>query len=318
MQFKFKVKVAAKRLEALDVHSYDLVSVDGEALPKFEAGAHVDVFLPDLPARQYSLCNDPQEGDHYTIGVLRAENSRGVSRAMYEDVQVGDLLEIGAPKNHFPLVAATRTILLAGGIGITPLLAMAERLYRTGAQFELNYACRTRSRAAFLDRVALGPYADRCRLWFDDVSGQSLDLKAVLAHPAPGTHLYICGPTGLLEAARSVAAAQGWPASHVHFEYFSGEVQKLESDCPFDVEIAETGEVIHVDAGTSALQALHARGVDIPCSCEEGVCGMCQTNVVTGTPDHRDHYLTEEERARNDTFMPCCSRSKTQRIVISL
>lgn len=319
MEQGFKVKVAAIHAEALDTNAYELVLPDGSDLPAFEAGAHIDVFLPGIPARQYSLCNDPLERKRYVIGVLLAENTRGGSKALHERVHVGDLLDISAPKNHFALVpGARRTILLAGGIGVTPILSMAEALSRMGADFTLHYACRTKARAAFLERIEAAPYAARTHLWLDDVSGQTLDLAAVLGQPSPDAHVYICGPGGLLEAARKIAAEQGWPSGNVHFEYFSGSVEQHDTDTAFELEIAETGKVITVGKDQSVLAALLECGIDIPCSCEEGVCGMCLTTVVSGTPDHRDKYLTDAEQARNDSFMPCCSRAKSTRLVISI
>ncbi len=319
MDQKLKVKVAARHVEALDINSFELVLPDGSDLPAFEAGAHIDVFLPGLPARQYSLCNDPIERKRYVIAVLRAEDSRGGSRTLADSVQVGDMLDIGVPKNHFALVGnAGHTLLLAGGIGVTPLLCMAETLARKGADFALHYASRTKARAAFLDRIEAAPYAPQARLWFDDTPGQTLDLPGVLDNPSPDTHLYICGPTGLLEAARKIATEQGWSSDNVHYEYFSGSVEHNDTDTAFELEIAETGKVITVARDQSVLAALQECGFDIPCSCEEGVCGMCLTTVVSGTPDHRDMYLTEAERARNDSFMPCCSRSRSKRLVISV
>ncbi|HSV79889.1 MAG TPA: PDR/VanB family oxidoreductase [Ramlibacter sp.] len=319
MQATFSVKVAAKNLEASDICSFELTARDGQVLPTFEAGAHIDVFLPSQPARQYSLCNDPTETHRYVIGVLRAEDSRGVSRALHDDIEAGMLLDISSPKNHFGLVpAAGRTLLLAGGIGVTPILSMAEALCRQGANFELHYACRTRARAAFLDRIAAAPYAGRTHFWFDDEHGKPLDLPELLTHPSADDHVYICGPTGLLEAARKAAHEAGWNPDHVHYEYFSGGVLQTESDTEFELEVAETGQVVTVAKSQSALDALLECGIDIPCSCEEGVCGMCLTAVRSGTPDHRDKFLTDAERARNDSFMPCCSRAKSGRLVISL
>lgn len=319
MQTNFQVKVVAKRGEAEDIASFELAFPDGGELPAFEAGAHIDVVAPGQVVRQYSLCNDPAERHRYLIGVLRAPDSRGGSQAIHDGIHVGDLLQISCPKNNFALVPqARKTLLLAGGIGVTPLLSMADTLFRQGANFEFHYACRSRSRAAFLTRLATAAYTPRVNLWFDDAPGKSLDLGALLTSPELGTHVYICGPKGLLEAARRVAAEHGWDPDNVHFEYFSGEVEHLDSDGAFEIEIEATGEVVQVGKGTTALNALMACGIEIPCSCEEGVCGMCMTTVVSGLPDHRDKFLTTVERARNDSFMPCCSRAKSARLVISL
>ena len=315
-----QVRVNAKRAETADICVLELTAPDGAALPAFAAGAHVDVFLPGLPARQYSLCNDPSETHRYVLGVLREPASRGGSRAVHDDVAQGDTLTIGAPRNHFALVpGAARSVLLAGGIGVTPILAMAETLWAEGTDFAFHYCARSLDRAAFRDRIAQAPWAGRAHMHLDDgAPDQRLDLAATLADAGPGVHLYVCGPTGFLDWVKRTAAASGWDDANVHAEYFAGApVETQAGDHAFDVEIAETGQVVHVPADQTVLHALLAAGLDIPNSCEEGVCGMCQTRVLDGTPDHRDNFLTKAERAANDCFMPCCSRITGDRVVIS-
>ena len=316
----FEVRVARKTQEAQDICAYELVAADGRALPAFAAGAHIDVHLPGGVVRQYSLCNDPGETHRYLIGVLRDPASRGGSRALHEQIQEGDLLRISAPKNHFPLVHdARRSLLLAGGIGVTPILCMAERLANTGADFEMHYCARSPGRAAFRTRIAASSFADRVHFHYDDgADGQTLDLAAVLAKPQEGTHLYVCGPKGFMDVVLSTARARGWPESQLHYEFFGAEVAKSDSDAGFEIKLASTGRIVMVPKEQTVVQALSAVGVEIMTACEQGVCGTCLTRVLAGTPDHRDSYLTPEERAANDQFLPCCSRSQTPQLVLDL
>jgi vanillate O-demethylase ferredoxin subunit len=312
------VIVAARTREADGIFSYELVRADGGALPAFEAGAHIDVHIGDGLVRQYSLCNPPTETHRYLIGVLRDAASRGGSQAMHERVQAGTRLTISAPKNHFPLVPAPRTLLLAGGIGITPLLAMAETLAARDAAFELRYCARSATLAAFRERILSSPFADRVQFHFDDAPAGKLDTGALLARPDPGTRLYVCGPAGFIEHALATARAQGWAQSQLHVEYFAGAAVDTSGDGAFDVELASSGKVVTVPAGRTVIQVLAEHGVDIPYSCEEGVCGTCLTRVLDGMPEHRDMYLTDEEHAANDQFTPCCSRARSARLVLDL
>ncbi len=314
------VRVAAKRNEATDICTYELVDAGGDALPPFAAGAHIDVHLPNGLVRQYSLCNDPGESHRYLIGVLRDPASRGGSQAMHEMVNEGDMLKIGAPKNHFPLAhEARRSLLLAGGIGVTPILCMAERLAGAGAEFDMHYCTRSRERTAFVERIEASRFAPRVHFHFDDgPDEQKLDIAALLATPEAGTHLYVCGPKGFMDAVLDTARAQGWPEKQVHYEFFSAEPLKSDDDESFDVKLASSGRTVRVEAGQSVIEALAAAGVEVPTSCEQGVCGTCLTRVIEGTPDHRDSYLTDEEREANDQFLPCCSRAKSALLVLDL
>jgi vanillate O-demethylase ferredoxin subunit len=314
------VRVARKAVEATDICTFELVAVDGAALPSFSAGSHVDVHLPGGLTRQYSLCNDPTETHRYLIAVLRDPASRGGSEAMHQQVQEGQVLQISAPKNHFGLAhGARRSLLLAGGIGVTPILCMAERLVMTGADFAMHYCTRSRDRAAFLQRITASGYASRVQLHFDDgAADQKLDLAALLAAPQAGVHLYVCGPKGFMDAVLQTAREKGWPESQLHYEFFGAEVTKSDSDAGFEVQLASSGRVIAVAKDQSVTQALSAAGVEVLTSCEQGVCGTCLTRVLSGVPDHKDMYLTPEEQAANDQFTPCCSRAKTARLVLEL
>jgi len=314
------VHVARKAQEATDICSLELVATDGGQLPAFTAGSHVDVHLPGGLTRPYSLCNNPAETHRYVLGVLREPTSRGGSLAVHNTVREGELLHISAPKNHFAMVPdAKRSLLLAGGIGITPILSMAEHLSASAADFRMHYSTRSAERTAFRARIAASNFADQVQHHFDDGdAAQKLDLAAVLAAPQDGTHLYVCGPKGFMDAVLGTARAQGWPEAQLHSEFFSAEVVHLETDAAFEVKIASTGKVVVVPKDQTVVQALAAAGVEILTSCEQGVCGTCLTRVLEGTPDHKDSYLLPEEQAANDQFMPCCSRSKSPLLVLDL
>ncbi|MFB9126018.1 oxidoreductase [Paraburkholderia dipogonis] len=313
------VRIAAKVVEARDICSFELVAPDGDALPPFSAGAHIDVHLPAGLVRQYSLCNNPTETHRYQIAVLRDTNSRGGSVAMHA-LEVGQTINISAPKNHFPLVYdAHHSVLLAGGIGITPLLCMAERLASLGTSFELHYCTRSADRMAFSERILSSQFAGRVRVHYDDgPRPQKLDLAALLDSARSGVHLYVCGPTGFMNWALETARAAGWPEERLHREYFAGAPIDTSGDGSFDVQIASTGRLIRVDADKTVIAALCAHGIGVPTSCEQGVCGACLTRVLEGTPEHRDMFLTAEEQARGDQFTPCCSRSKSSKLVLDL
>jgi vanillate O-demethylase ferredoxin subunit len=315
-----RVRVARKAPEALDICSFELISADGAPLPAFSAGSHVDVHLPGGITRQYSLCNDPAEGHRYLIGVLKDPATRGGSKAMHELVNEGDLLEISTPKNHFPLAhEARRSLLLAGGIGVTPILCMAERLAIAGANFEMHYCTRSRDRTAFHDRIQRSAFFNKVRFHFDDgAAEQKIDLPALLTTPQPATHLYVCGPKGFMDAVLSTARACRWPESQLHYEFFSAELATHDDDARFEIKLASSGRIIVVPKDKTVVQALAAAGVEVQTSCEQGVCGTCLTRVIDGVPEHRDMYLTPEERAANDQFLPCCSRARSARLVLDL
>jgi vanillate O-demethylase ferredoxin subunit len=314
------VRVVRKAVEAEDICSLELASVDGTALPSFSAGSHVDVQVPGGYTRQYSLCNDPRESHRYLIGVLRDPASRGGSATLHALVREGDVLQISPPKNHFALAhEAKRHLLLAGGIGVTPILCMAERLAQTRAAFEMHYCTRSAGRTAFRDRILAASFADRVRFHFDDGdAAQKIDLAALLGAPREGEHVYVCGPKGFMDAVLGTARAAGWPEAQLHYEFFGAEVAKSEADAGFEVQLASSGRVIAVGADQTVVQALERAGVVVPTSCEQGVCGTCLTRVLEGECDHKDMFLTPEEQAANDQFLPCCSRSKSARLVLDL
>lgn len=314
-----KVQIKKKLDAALDICAFELAGAPGQPLPSFSAGAHIDVHVGDGLVRQYSLCNQPEQRDSYLIGVLKDPASRGGSVAMHALAE-GDEIEISEPRNHFPLHAgATHSVLLAGGIGITPILCMAERLAHIDASFELHYCTRSPERTAFQDRLSATGLSACARVYHDSAPDQGkLDLAGVLAQPEPGKHLYVCGPTGFIDAVLTAAKVAGWAEANVHREYFGNVVQATDADGAFQVKVASSGQSIPVAADQSIVQALSAAGIDVPVSCEQGVCGTCLTRVLEGEPDHRDLYLTDDERAANDQMLPCCSRSKSGVLVLDL
>ena len=313
------VKVRRKRQEAQDIASFELARLDGGALPAFSAGSHIDVHLPGGLVRQYSLCNEAGEHDHYRIAVLRDPTTRGGSAGMHDTVNEGDTLSISEPRNHFPLVHAKRTVLLAGGIGVTPLLCMAHRLAAVGADFSLHYCTRSPDRTAFRDEIAASRFADRVQFHHDDGDpAQKLDLSGAIGKADPGTHVYVCGPTGFIDFVVKGAKNAGFSPEQIHLEYFGAAPQDTAADKAFDVRIASSGQSITVGAKQTVTDALAAHGIEILTSCEQGVCGTCITRVLEGECDHRDLYFTDEEKAKNDQFTPCCSRAKGQLLVLDL
>lgn len=315
----FLVQVTAKQREAEDIASFELASTDGRTLPPFPAGAHIDVEIRPGLVRQYSLCNDPAETHRYLIAVLRDPNSRGGSAGMHDTVQVGDIIRISEPKNHFALMPAERYLLLAGGIGVTPILCMAERLHAIGAEFTMHYCARSSERAAFTERIKASGFASRVRFYLDaDASAPKFNLTEVFSGARSGSHVYVCGPSGFIDFVAGTARTHGWPAGSVHQEYFGAALLDASSDAEFVVRLASTGISYSVPAGKTIVQVLAKHGITIPVSCEQGVCGTCITRILDGQPDHRDMYFSEEEQARNDQFTPCCSRSKSATLTLDL
>jgi vanillate O-demethylase ferredoxin subunit len=311
--------VAAKVVEAIDICSFELVDPEGQPLPPFSAGSHVDVHLPGGLVRQYSLANDPRDTHRYQIAVLKDAGSRGGSIAMHA-LQVGATIRISDPKNHFALAHESRhSILLAGGIGITPILCMAERLAHAGASFDMHYCTRSADRTAFAERIRASTFADQAHLHHDDgPPGQRLDARATIGLPREGVHLYVCGPIGFMDWVLTTARDLGWPDDRLHREYFAGVASTSADDGAFEVQVASTGAVVRVAPDQSVVAALADAGVSIAVSCEQGVCGTCLTRVIEGTPEHRDMYLTPDEQSKGDQFTPCCSRSKSARLVLDL
>lgn len=313
------VVVVSRKNEAQDICSYELACVDDSALPGFSAGAHIDVHLPGGLIRQYSLCNHPEERHRYLIGVLKDPDSRGGSQCLHEQINTGDRLRISEPRNLFPLAhQARRSLLFAGGIGVTPILCMAERLAHSDADFEMHYCARSSERAAFVERIKNSSFADRVFLHFDEQPETALDSARVLAQPGENVHLYVCGPGGFMQHVLDSARAQGWQEDSLHREYFAATPADTSNDGSFSVKVGSTGQVFEIPADKTVVQVLESHGIDIAMSCEQGICGTCLTRVLEGVPDHRDLFLTENEQALNDQFTPCCSRSKSPLLVLDI
>lgn len=306
-----KLRLTALAWKSETVRTLELRALDGGELPAFEAGGHMDLHLPNGLVRSYSLTNSPSERRRYVLGVARDRASRGGSTFVHDQLRVGDVLQVAAPRNLFHLDEAAPAILFGGGIGVTPLLSMSARLAMLPQPWRLYYAVRTRAEAAFLGDLA--PYGDHVQLHCDDEAAGLLDLAGVIAAAPPGSHLYCCGPAPMMslfgELTRSVDPAR------VHVEHFT-PVEAAAVAGGFLVELARLKRVIAIPQGSTILEALANAGVMVPNSCRQGVCGTCETRVIAGLPDHRDSVLTAEERASNASMMICCSGSLTERLVL--
>ncbi|ESQ89399.1 hypothetical protein ABAC460_12880 [Asticcacaulis sp. AC460] len=301
-----------------NIRRITLAAADGSALPPFDAGAHIDVHLPNGLIRQYSLTGLPGEARAYHLGVLKDPHSRGGSQWLHDRLKTGDPLRVSAPRNLFPLHGtAKQHRLFAGGIGITPILAMARHLSASGADFEVHYCVRNRAEAAFADDLASLRSQGRVRLTEGRETAR-LDYLDALAAPTSDAHLYVCGPDGYIRTVLDLARQQGWTQAQLHKEAFTAQPLADSDDPAFRVRLARSGITVSVAPGQSVVKALEAHGVFIPVSCEQGICGTCLTPVVSGTPDHRDQYLTDDERAANDQFTPCCSRALSSELVLDI
>lgn len=304
--------------EAEAIRSFELVRPCGGALPGFTAGAHIDVHTPGGQLRQYSLLNDERETDRYVIAVLREEAGRGGSRSMHGGVAAGMTLRIGAPRNAFPLEdCAAPVVLLAGGIGVTPILAMARSLDARGKTFEFHFTTRSRTRTPFLDQLLTGSFKDRVRLYHDDDAAMKFDVGPFIGRLGHGAHLYLCGPGGFMAAVSDAAAARGDIV--LHREYFAAPVTDHEPGGAFSLNLARSGIETSVGADQSILEVLQSHGIDCATSCEEGICGTCLTKVLAGEIDHRDHVLSAGEKALGDRMLVCVSRARAgTRLVLDL
>jgi len=319
MQSSLKAYVHTLRFEADDIISVELRPADAAVFPEFAAGSHIDLHLPNGLVRSYSLSNSTQDKQRYVVGVLKDRASRGGSRCVHEQLRVGQKLEISTPRNNFPLHEdASHSVLVAGGIGVTPLLCMAQRLKDLGKSFEFLYFARSRKSAAFVaDIEALGVPVT----WhFDDEKGGPPDLTALLGRRAVNAteHYYACGPAVMLDNFEKTCATLGHTQAHI--ERFSAVEVAAAADAKtsYTVELRSSGRTFEVTPDTTLHKVLIASGVFIPFSCEEGICGSCETRVLEGEVDHRDSILTPAERTTSSVMMVCVSGCKSKRLVLDL
>ena len=296
------------------IHLLEFRDPDGKQLPEFSAGAHIGVRVPNGLLRKYSLCNDPAERNRYQIAVKRESNGRGGSCNLIDNVKAGDELTVTAPVNDFGLPPRAQDFLfIAGGIGVTPMMAMIRQVMAEGKRFRLFYCSRSPETTAFREELAAPQFKDMVTIHYDQGNAsRSLDLRPILAERKNREHLYCCGPRPLMEAVR--AMTDHWSPTAVHFEAFSEAETHRAGDKPFKVRLARSGAVIDVPTDKTILEALRDHGLEVPSSCETGTCGTCRTKLLAGEADHRDLVLAEHER--KDTIMICVSRARSYEITI--
>lgn len=328
---RLRLRVTARHPVGEGIVAFELRAPDDAPLPAFTAGAHVDVQVPDGAGqvRPYSLYNDPADRSRYCIAVQHESAGRGGSRALHAQVQVGDLLEVGRPRNQFALRPAPHVLLLAGGIGLTPLLAMAHTLWAQDHSFELHVFARHAARLPLVATLAAQPFAAAVRVHLDDggaapppLQGSAEALDALLTRAPAGALAYACGPAGFMAAVQAAAAACAWAPERVVVEHFSAPVAAptAATSAPgegFELHWAPTGQRVPVPAELSVAQALQAAGLPVSLSCEQGICGSCELQVIDGLPEHRDLLYADAERAANDRFTPCCSRSRSACLTVA-
>ena len=309
-----QLRIKSAVWEAPNILSYELRSTDGKDLPPFTAGAHIDIKLGNGLVRSYSLVNPQSERHRYVIAVQKDRQSRGGSKWIHQNLRAGEIVAISEPRNNFVLNEdAEKSVFLAGGIGITPMLSMITRLTAVGRDWELIYCSRTRVSTPFLDTLEQN---SRVQLNFDrEPGGAMLDIVETVKAASASSHLYCCGPSPMLEAFE--AATKDLHRDRVHVEYFTA-VEPPATEGGFTVILAKSNREIEIPSGKTILAALSDNGIAVPHSCTEGVCGTCETRVLDGIPDHRDRILTDTQRASNKTMMICCSGSKSAKLVLDL
>ncbi len=313
---RLTLQVSAIRCEARDVLLIELRDARGALLPPFTAGAHLEITLDNKLIRHYSLCNDPAERDRYWLGVGLARDSRGGSKQVHETLRVGSMLAVSEPRNNFPLDASNElAVFVAGGIGITPIMAMIRACITAGRPWRLHYCTRNRQRTAFYEDLrGLDPAC--VRFHFDDEQPALFDAAAALADVPAASHIYCCGPALLMNAVQVATAARA--TERVHFEWFTAPVIATADDQPFTILLRNSGKRLEVPAGRSILEVLEEAGEGVPYSCREGLCATCKTPVLAGIPDHRDSVLSAAERAANDQMLICVSRAKSELLELDI
>ncbi len=318
-----QLMVSALRINGDDNLDIELIDPSGGDLPPFSPGAHIDVRTPSGALRQYSLCGPAEDRRAYRICVRKDGNSSGGSRSLHGDLRLRSLVDVGEPRNLFPLPEARRYVLVSAGIGITPVIGMARRLAAGGADYQLHHFERSRSRVAFLDELTSGSLHMATTLHLGDqgASFRTTDLSS-LSNVDHETVVVACGPNGFLDLLQARLAGAGWSPEQIHFERFRPEDRPAGPEngelVSFEVQIASTGQSFLVGPDQTVAGVLQLNGIPIELSCEQGMCGACLTRVVSGTPDHRDIVLSESERAANDQMTICCSRSVSPVLVLGI
>ena len=311
-----RVKVSEKIKTAEGIVSIKLESIDGQ-LPTFQPGAHIDLHLQNGLVRQYSLVNGPGETNFYKIGVKLEEPSAGGSSYIHDNLRVGDILACSTPRNNFPLRRdSTKTIFIAGGIGLTPLLAMSQALDVMGLDYEFHYFVQSENHIAFSSVLNKSKAKTFIHEGFSPDSTVK-KINDVLKNPRNSMNLYVCGPGPMLEATRQIAAELNWPNNSIHFEYFKNS-NEIDDSSSFEIELARSALSLNVPSGKSILEVLRENGVDLPSSCEQGACGTCKVGVIKGSVDHQDVYLNESERSEGDVMMTCVSRSLSKSLILDI
>jgi vanillate O-demethylase ferredoxin subunit len=312
-----EMRLTAITYGASGTNFYEFRPLDDGRVPAFTAGAHVDLHLPNGMIRQYSIASAQGDRARYVLGIKRDEKTRGGSAYMHDSLRVGEVLRVGGPRNHFPLVeTGAPVVLIAGGIGVTPLYSMLDRARAIGIDWAVHYAVRSREDAALLRE--LEAIEGGVHLHFDaEAEGRPIDLAGIIGAAPRDAHLYCCGPTPMIDAFEAVARAAGFPDEQIHVERFSADPPPVNTE-GFVVELARSGIEIVVQPGQTVLECARAAGLPVEASCEQGICGACETRVLAGIPDHHDVLLSAAERASNTTMMICCSGSLTERLKLDL
>lgn len=312
--------VVVKRVvqETDRIKGFELAPVDGNSIKSFEPGGHIVIHMPDDISRHYSLVNGTEDTEAYRIGVLKEIDGRGGSAYMHDVVHEGAVLHVSGPTNLFELdETAKHSVLLAGGIGVTPIMAMAKHLNATDASFEMHYCAKSTDDAAFVNWLKSCTFADRVSFHFDGGDpSKGLNISQVVESQDSTAHIYFCGPAGFMDAIKQ--SVEAWEPERVHSESFTGVDAVGDHAKSFEIEINNDGKILTVPADKTALDVLRANGYEIESVCEEGVCGTCIVDVLEGIPEHRDEFLTDEEKEENAMMTTCCSRSKSSRLVIEI
>ncbi|WP_284075884.1 PDR/VanB family oxidoreductase [Acinetobacter pittii] len=313
----YDVVVKNRHVEGGNIAVMEFESATSTTLPKVEAGAHIDVHLPNGMVRQYSLCQNPNDEGKFRLGILRDPESRGGSISAFDEIKDGMQIQVSEPKNLFPLLKAKHSVLIGGGIGITPLITMAYQLAHEGESFELHYCGASPEKCAFVDEIKNGELAKHTTFHFkSEGASHRAFFESAIKDIDLESHIYTCGPVGFMDWVINLATTHDFPEQQIHKEYF--QVETDTSGDSFEVVAERSGKIIMVEAGETILQALAKEGIDIEMSCEQGVCGTYMCDVIEGEPDHRDVYFTDEEKASNEQILVCCSRSKTPRLVLDI